>query len=177
MRSALFRYITQRRVVMLYRRFGTSYGFHQLMQTIRCPETSANDYHSTLRNIPKERRGRNSGSSLKSRKRNEFLRWRWGWRYRSTQWSLDLGEGIHMCIGWEAGWVPEPVWTFKRRSLACAGIRTLDRSFRSQSLYRKRNCGAGRILWTWCFIIVCSVCPYKSITVGNCPPSVEPWGT
>jgi hypothetical protein len=38
------------------------------MGLIRCPETSVNDYHSTLRNIPEERRShQHRGASLKSR--------------------------------------------------------------------------------------------------------------
>jgi hypothetical protein len=62
--------ITQRRVVFLYRRFGTTY--HPRLQgsgsprrrrrrrknlktgPIRCPETSVMDYHSTLRSIAEE---------------------------------------------------------------------------------------------------------------------------
>jgi hypothetical protein len=38
------------------------------MEPIRCPETSVKDYHSTLRNIPEERRAhQHRGGSLKSR--------------------------------------------------------------------------------------------------------------
>ena len=38
------------------------------MGPIRCPETSVKDYHSTLRNIPKERRSnQHRGGSLKLR--------------------------------------------------------------------------------------------------------------
>jgi hypothetical protein len=64
MRSALFWGITQRRVVILYRRFGTTYrsnlegswtsGPYKMGQ-IRCPETSVKDYHSTLRYTSEER--------------------------------------------------------------------------------------------------------------------------
>jgi hypothetical protein len=45
-RTALFRDITQRQVVMI-----------QSLEdgTIRCPERSVKDYHSTLRNIPEDR--------------------------------------------------------------------------------------------------------------------------
>ena len=57
----------QRREVILYRRFGTTYRFHLQgsrdsssltfkMGPIHCPETSVKDYHSTLRNIPEEQR-------------------------------------------------------------------------------------------------------------------------
>ena len=37
----------------------------------------------------------------------------------------------------EAGWVPEPVW-MGAENLALTGIRTPERSARSQSLYRLR---------------------------------------
>jgi hypothetical protein len=47
-RSALFIDITQWQVVILYRRFATG--------PMRCSETSVKDYHSTLRNIPEQRR-------------------------------------------------------------------------------------------------------------------------
>jgi hypothetical protein len=74
MMSPLLWGITQRRVVFLYRRFGTTYRSHLQgqrssrrvtkswtswpfkMGPIRCPETSVKDYHSKLRNIPEERR-------------------------------------------------------------------------------------------------------------------------
>jgi hypothetical protein len=73
MRSVLFWALTQRRVVILYRRFGTTYRSHlkgsrspmKLLRwtswplkigPIRCPEASVKDYHSTLRNTPEERR-------------------------------------------------------------------------------------------------------------------------
>jgi hypothetical protein len=60
--SALFWDITQRRVVILYRRFGTTYlsncctSWPLKMGPICCPETSVKGHHSTLRNIPEERR-------------------------------------------------------------------------------------------------------------------------
>ena len=76
--SALFWDITQRRVIILYRHFGTTcrsrlqesrntrrFGFGVLScwtfwplkrGLIGCPETSVQNYHSTLRNIPEERR-------------------------------------------------------------------------------------------------------------------------
>jgi hypothetical protein len=63
MRSALFWDIMQRRVVILYRCFGTIYGSHLQAGLLDprswdwvCPETSVKDYHWTLRNIPEERR-------------------------------------------------------------------------------------------------------------------------
>jgi hypothetical protein len=46
MRSVVFWGITQRRMVILYRRLK--------MGPIRCPEISVKDYHSTLRNTPEE---------------------------------------------------------------------------------------------------------------------------
>jgi hypothetical protein len=78
--------ITQRWVVVLYRRFGSNYRSHLKeskspkrklsswtsrplkMGPIGYPETSVQSYHSTLRNIPDERRCRlHRGGSLKSR--------------------------------------------------------------------------------------------------------------
>jgi hypothetical protein len=62
LRSTLLWDITQRRVVILYRRFGskkiysTWTSWSLKMGPIRWPETSVNDYHSTLRNTPEERR-------------------------------------------------------------------------------------------------------------------------
>jgi hypothetical protein len=68
--------ITQRRVAILYRRFGTKYRSHLQgswtsralkIGPTRCPETTVKDYHSTLRNIPKERRcHQHRGGSLES---------------------------------------------------------------------------------------------------------------
>jgi hypothetical protein len=71
MRSTLFWDITQRRVEILYRRFGTTYRSHLQgsrcprrklglldpwrWDPIGCPETSVHNYHSTLRNIPEQR--------------------------------------------------------------------------------------------------------------------------
>jgi hypothetical protein len=60
---ALFWDITRRRLVIFYRRFGTTYRLpssrvkkSKKMEPIRCPETSVKYYHTTLRNIPEERR-------------------------------------------------------------------------------------------------------------------------
>jgi hypothetical protein len=78
-RSALFWDITRRRVVTVHRRFGTTYRSHLhgsrvrvlftvKMVQIRCPETSVNNYHTTPRNIPEERRyHQHRGGNLKSR--------------------------------------------------------------------------------------------------------------
>jgi hypothetical protein len=62
MRSALFWDITQRRLLIPYRRFGTVCQSVTLdvgslkMGPKRCPETSLKDYHSSLRNISEERK-------------------------------------------------------------------------------------------------------------------------
>jgi hypothetical protein len=62
MRSALFWGITQRRLLILYRRFGTAYRSHlqrtswPLKMGPTRPETSVKDYHSTLRYTPEKRR-------------------------------------------------------------------------------------------------------------------------
>jgi hypothetical protein len=73
MRSALFWDITQRWVVIVYRRFGTTYRSHLQRSRsprrlssltswplkigpIGCPETAVQYYHSTLCNIAQERR-------------------------------------------------------------------------------------------------------------------------
>jgi hypothetical protein len=78
-RSELFWGITRAPAVIVYRRFGTTYRSHLQgsrgfsnswplkMGTIRCPETSVNNYHSTPRNIPEERRShQRRGGSLTS---------------------------------------------------------------------------------------------------------------
>ena len=77
LRSALFWDITQRWVVVLYRRFGTNYLSHLQgswtswplkMGPIGFPETSVQNYHSTLCNIPEARRSQLlSGGSMSSR--------------------------------------------------------------------------------------------------------------
>jgi hypothetical protein len=62
-RYELFRGITQRRMIILYRRFGTTCRSHLQgywtswllkMGPIRCSETSVKGYYSTLRNAPEE---------------------------------------------------------------------------------------------------------------------------
>jgi hypothetical protein len=71
-RSVLFWDITQRWVVVLYQRFGTTCRVHRrgstepvIMGPIGCPETSVQNYHSTLCNIPEERRSHlNRGGSM-----------------------------------------------------------------------------------------------------------------
>jgi len=64
MRSALFWDVTQRRLIVIYRRFGQPLN----MGTIGCPETSLSHYQSTPRAIPKERRSHlDSSRSLQLR--------------------------------------------------------------------------------------------------------------
>jgi hypothetical protein len=53
MKSSLFCNVTQRGLVVIYRRFETTYRPH--MGPIGCPETSVNNHQSTLRNIQEER--------------------------------------------------------------------------------------------------------------------------
>jgi hypothetical protein len=75
-RTGLLWVVTQSRVVILYRRFGTTYLSHLKGQEvqgplkigpIRCPETSVKDYHSTLRNTTEQRScHQHRGGSLKS---------------------------------------------------------------------------------------------------------------
>jgi hypothetical protein len=91
MRSALFWDITQHCVVIVYRRFETMYRSHfhgsrvrvgkhigpiftgqeswpVKVGPIRCLETSVNNYHTTPRNIPEDRRAnQHRGGSLKSK--------------------------------------------------------------------------------------------------------------
>jgi len=63
---------TQRKIVVSYRRFGTTYrsrlqGSRIQTGPICCPETSVRYYHSSLRNNPEERSSHLlSGTSLKS---------------------------------------------------------------------------------------------------------------
>ena len=80
-RYSLFRYVTQRRLVISYRRFGTNYRSH--LQGSTCPRSlnsltledktkglsrNVDDYWSTLRNIPEERRCHlHRGGGLKAR--------------------------------------------------------------------------------------------------------------
>jgi len=71
-RPALFCVITQRVVVISYRRFGTTYRSHLQgpfrERTVSCPETSAKNYHYSLRNNTEERRSHLlRGGKLKSR--------------------------------------------------------------------------------------------------------------
>jgi hypothetical protein len=68
MKSSVSWGIMQRRVVIVYQRFGTAYrSYHGSrvwtldswpvsMVPIRCPETSANNYHTTAHSVPEDRR-------------------------------------------------------------------------------------------------------------------------
>jgi hypothetical protein len=65
MRCALFWGVTWRRMLIVYWRFGTRHQCHLQgskyfwplkMVPIHCPETSVDDYHTTPRNTPEERR-------------------------------------------------------------------------------------------------------------------------
>ena len=75
--TVLFCNVTQRRVVSPFRRFGTTCGSYlqgpswtswpYKTEPIGSPETSVRNYHSTLRNIPEERRSHiHRGESLNS---------------------------------------------------------------------------------------------------------------
>jgi hypothetical protein len=55
MRSALFCDVTQRRLVVIYRRCGTTY-WSLKMGPIGCPAMSVTNYESTVRKITEERR-------------------------------------------------------------------------------------------------------------------------
>jgi len=64
MRTALSWDITQRVVVIPYRRFGTTYrsnlqdSWHLKMEPVGCPETSARNYHHSLRSNVEDRNSR-----------------------------------------------------------------------------------------------------------------------
>jgi hypothetical protein len=60
MKSAIFWGITRRLVVIVYRRFGTTYRSHLHGQEsgVRFSETSVNNYHTTPRNTPEDRASR-----------------------------------------------------------------------------------------------------------------------
>jgi hypothetical protein len=92
-RFALFSDITQRRAVILYRRFGSTYPSHLQgsksprplnMGPTGCPETSVKYYHSTLHNIREER---------KSQLYASFRRCFW--------WQTKAGRfGLYFCQTW-----------------------------------------------------------------------------
>jgi hypothetical protein len=68
-RSAFFWDITQRSVLVVYRRFGPL-----MLGPIGCPATSVQNYHSTLRNILEERRSHlHRGGRLTSRTEQCFV--------------------------------------------------------------------------------------------------------
>ena len=77
MRTTLFWVITQRVVVISYRRFGTIIGPILTLEdgTDNCPKTSVINYHYSLCNNPEERSSYLlRGGSLKSRKKLYFCR-------------------------------------------------------------------------------------------------------
>jgi hypothetical protein len=103
MRAAPFWDITQRWVVILYRRFGTPYRsifkgqevfrksswtyWPLKMVPIGCTETSVHNYHSTLRNIPEESRSHlHCSGSLKSRKERYSCTLSWPSPLDGGQW-------------------------------------------------------------------------------------------
>jgi hypothetical protein len=89
MKSVVFWVITRHRVVIIYRRFGTTYRSHPhgsrfrvgkkaynieagkrsgvRMGPIRCPETSVNNYHTTPCNNPEDHRFQNQGMFMHSK--------------------------------------------------------------------------------------------------------------
>jgi hypothetical protein len=108
--SAFFWDVTQRRVVILYRRFGTTYRSHlqrsrsqrirRIKRPIHCPETSVKDYHSALRNILEE-----SGSNI-AEEINWVLRificllwWLLVASERNRPW-LILRRFYYICMEW-----------------------------------------------------------------------------
>ena len=103
-------------MVVLYRRFGTSCPLN--MGPIGCPETSIEDYHSTLRNIPEERR-----SQLYS-----FfnLCTRWGGWLTPRPGRFTPGNDA-VPIVQETGWAPGPVCSCAV-NLASTRIRSPDRT-------------------------------------------------
>jgi hypothetical protein len=98
--SALFSDVTQRRVVIPYRRLGTNYRSERTswplnMGPICCPETSVRNYHSTLRNIPEECR------SL------ELCVWNVHFVWRPLRW---CSEGVSLICDWEP-WICPAILT------------------------------------------------------------------
>jgi hypothetical protein len=110
----------QRKMVILYRCFGTTYRFHLQgsnrmsltawplrMGPIGCFETSARNYHSNLRKIPKESRSHlNCRGSLKSptvqtsswnAKNKESLLTRWS---VCVTWKPQLSRTINGTTAW-----------------------------------------------------------------------------
>ena len=125
-RYAFFWSITHRRVVILYRRFGTTYRPHlrgtrsifffdlltsEDVTNTFFPETSAKDYHSTLRNTPEERRSHQHRSgSLKSRMLDEdcwnsFVVWvrshvanTCTWYYEDSCWTVGMTVKVRLNV-------------------------------------------------------------------------------
>jgi hypothetical protein len=87
MRLSLFWDVTQRRFVVIYRRFVATYRSHLnykktsrtvwplKMEQIGCPETWVTNYKSTMGNTPEERRSHlHGGGSQISRKTQDIIR-------------------------------------------------------------------------------------------------------
>jgi hypothetical protein len=98
MRSALFWDVTRRRVVIVYRRFGTTYrphlqgsrgrgdSWHLKMGTTRCPETMVNNYNTTPRDIAQERRSYKKVVNVSSEDARFFLfDHKYSWRKDAAQ--------------------------------------------------------------------------------------------
>ena len=66
-RQSLFCDVTQHILVVMYRRFGTTYWFHLQGQPLGCPETPVPNYQYSLHNISERRPRLHLGGSLKSR--------------------------------------------------------------------------------------------------------------
>jgi hypothetical protein len=86
-RSSLFWKVMQHWLVFSYRHFGIAYRLHFQGPS---PETPVANYHSTLRNIPEERRPRlHRGGSRKSRKLLTSIKKKW-----NNNNSTSTNEGI-----------------------------------------------------------------------------------
>jgi len=115
--SAFLWEITQRMVVIPYRRFGSTYRppssevqevffcsfwFLEPLKTgpMGCPETSVQNYHHTLRNIPGEHRYRSPrGGSLKSRiVVRRFLRSEFKYLNRLWLFIIHLVASVGDCV-------------------------------------------------------------------------------
>jgi hypothetical protein len=98
MRTLLFGDITQRRLVVSYRRFGTTYQsiWPLNMGPVGCLEASVTNYQSMMRNIPEERRSHQWTAS-----RPTVLPW--GKCPRYSDMSLDGPQNLYVS-GYEKKW-------------------------------------------------------------------------
>jgi len=106
MRSALFWDVTQRGLVILYRRFETTY-WPPKVGVMGCPETPIQNYQSTLRKIPEERRSYCSQIPTVPTSSQSCFR-----TLTSYRWHVDQGHIAHFT----------PVSTGAHK-LACKSIR------------------------------------------------------